>query len=173
LGHQRILELSAILCSICLVFNALYFLRLIPPVPLSLKAIGVYHSLERNGAGYYGAFERASWWQFWSRTSHTYHTQVGEPATCFSSIFAPTGLMTPIVHHWFRWDAAAHGWVSVARITFPITGGRTGGYYGYSVVALSSLGRWRCDVETISGALIGRSVFNAVPGTASTTLERL
>jgi hypothetical protein len=173
LGRHRIIESSAIVFGIFSAFTVLYFTHLIPPVPLSLKAIGTYHSITRSTEGYAGAYEPAPWWQFWSETSRTYHAQAGKAAYCFSSIFAPGGITAPIVHHWEWYDPATEGWATMARVTFPITGGRTGGYYGYSIKSLTALGSWRCNVETERGALIGRTHFTAVPGEAELTEHKL
>lgn len=173
LGRRRIAESAIIIAGICIAFNMLYFFRLIPPVPLALKAIGIYHSVERTEQGYYGTFERGPWWKFWSETSGTYHAHPGMRAYCFSSIFAPTGLSVPIVHHWEWHNAASGTWESKAKVTFVITGGRSGGYYGYSIKALSALGDWRCSVKTGNGVLIGRTAFEAVEGYGEQVAQRL
>ncbi len=173
LGRRRIVESSAIALGIFLLFNGLYFSRLIPPVPLSLKAIGIYHMIVHGSAGYEAWYEPAPWWEFWADTSGTYHAPLGSPAYCFSSIFAPTGLTTPIVHRWEWYDPAAAIWRTEALVTFPITGGRTGGYYGYSIKSLDAPGSWRCDVETTNGSLIGRTTFTEAETSSPPLLSQI
>lgn len=158
-GRGRIMQSSIIVAAVFVVFGALYFARLIPPVPLSLKAIGIYHSVVHDASGYHASFEPAPWFEFWRDTSGTYHTEEGGNAYCFSSVFAPTGLTTPVVHEWDWYDKTSGAWVPQAKVAFPIAGGRSGGYYGYSIKALGEPGQWRCDVETKGGILIGRTTF--------------
>ena len=46
-------------------FNVLYFNNMIPPIPLSLKEIGIYHTVERTLASEYRlSFEKAPWYAF-------------------------------------------------------------------------------------------------------------
>ena len=171
--RARLFGVSSLVLGIFLVFNALYFLNVIPPVPLSLKDIGIYHSLLARGDGGYAAiYEQAPWWQFWRDTSAIYTLGVGQSAFCFSSVFAPTGLDAPIIHAWERYDQVAGQWIEVARVSFPISGGSSTGYRGYSVKSNLAPGAWRCNVETERGALIGRIDFTAVESPSSPALSQ-
>ncbi len=162
-AHQ-LYEVSFLVGFVFVLFTSLYFMRIIPPVPLSLKEIGVYHTLERlpapiDDAIYRAVYEPASWFVFWRSTSSTYHiTDATDKATCYSSVFAPTGLMAPIYHRWEKYDAEAGKWKDVFRTSFEISGGRQGGFRGYSSLLVGE-GKWRCNVETENGALIGRNTF--------------
>jgi len=163
-GKLRRLHLFQVGLNIAIifgVFNIFYFLNIIPPVPLSLKEIGIYHSVTRVAAGEYeGAFEKPLWFAFWRQTSPSYHIVSGNPAYCFSSVFAPTGLTTPIVHTWEFLNEKTNKWEIRSRISFAINGGRDGGYRGFTTKTLTP-GKWRCDVETQNGQLIGRMSFTA------------
>ncbi len=168
-------QIVTMVAIIFVIFNGLYFLQVIPPVPLSLKNIGIYHSVLRYSSGdYLALYEPSPWYEFWRDTSSTFTYAQGESAYCFSSVYAPAELDTPIYHRWEYYDAAAKSWQTVARISYSIAGGRPQGYRGFSVITIANPGEWRCDVETANGALIGRSTFTAVPGSvgalASTTL---
>lgn len=161
---RQLVEVGTYIAGIFFAFNIFYFLNIIPPVPLGLKDIGIYHSVTRNSAGVYAlSFEAPSWFAFWRSTSPTYHIQNGKPAYCLSAVFAPTGLSTPIVHSWEFYNEKTGKWEIRARISFPINGGRDGGYRGFSTKTLTP-GKWRCDVETQGGALIGRMDFTAASG---------
>jgi hypothetical protein len=172
--QKHLRDISIMVASLFVIFNGLYFLNIIPPVPLSLKDIGIYHSVLKYSSGDYAAtYEPGPWYQFWQDTSPTFTYTAGESAYCFSSVYAPAKLDTPIEHVWEQYDQSAKSWEVVARVSFAIAGGRQDGYRGFSVVPLSAPGAWRCDVETSSGALIGRTSFTAVQGTpalSSTTL---
>lgn len=160
---QRITEVSAIVGAIFIVFNVLYFVNVIPPVPLVLKDIGVYHSLLRDSESrYLATYESPAWFEFWRSTSATYTLTSSRNAFCFSSVFAPTDLETPIFHRWERYDATAGAWETKLRVSFPIAGGRSAGYRGFSVTSELEPGRSRCTVETAQGALIGRITFETV-----------
>lgn len=159
----KVFGVSFVVLAIFLTFNLLYFINIIPPVPLSLKDIGIYHSLlKRSDGNYTGLYEPSPWWQVWRDTNKTYTLGVGESAFCFSSVFAPTNLSVPIYHRWKKYDEVKGAWETQSLVTFPIAGGRDDGYRGYSVKSALTVGEWRCDVETKGGALIGRSDFEVV-----------
>ncbi len=169
--EQQLYEVSVLVGLVFLLFNALYFLNIIPPVPLSLKDMGVYHEVTKTDPGVYvGTYEKSPWYMFWRDTSGVYTAEYNKQATCFSSVFAPTGLMAPIFHRWERFDSASGKWVTMSRISFPISGGRGEGYRGWTLSSVDP-GRWRCAVETQGGALIGRVSFVVVQGYTAPTLS--
>lgn len=167
---------SGIVGLIFICFNLLYFINVIPPVPLSLKTIGVYHSvLKRSDGDYVVLYEREPWWEFYRSSASTYTIgdgAGGREAFCFSSVFAPTNLEAPIYHKWEKYDESAREWRTQSRISFPIAGGRDGGYRGFSRVSLLTPGDWRCSVETAQGQLIGRVGFTATPASVTAPLSQ-
>lgn len=159
--------------TIFLVFNALYFMNVIPPVPLSLKDSGIYHSLLRRSAGDYVALYQAPhWYEFWRATSRSYTLTDARSAFCFSSVFAPTNLEAPIFHRWEKYDEETRSWQTQSRVSFPISGGRDDGYRGFSIKSALTPGSWRCNVETSAGALIGRISFEVVAGEEAPELSQ-
>jgi hypothetical protein len=50
----------------------------------------------------------------------------------------------------------------MGRVELPVRGGRGGGYRTYSVKTGLTPGAWRVNVETPTGALLGRLRFNVV-----------
>jgi hypothetical protein len=164
---------SLVVGGVFVLFNMLYFANIIPPVPLSLKDIGVYHSILKQGSGNYIAlYEPSPWWQVWRNTSATYTLAGGSTAMCFSSVFAPTDLNAPIYHRWEKKDSSTGQWMTVSRVAFGISGGREDGYRGYSLTSALSPGSWRCDVETAQGQLIGREDFMVIQGGAAPQLSQ-
>lgn len=161
---HHIVEVSTIVGTIFIAFNVLYFLNIIPPVPLVLKDIGIYHSLLRQSeGGYLALYEAPGRFEFWHSTGGTYHLTQDKTAFCFSSIFAPADLETPIYHRWEYFDGVqTQGWETQSRVSFEILGGRSEGYRGFSQKSSLEPGRWRCSVETAQGALIGRITFEVV-----------
>lgn len=137
--------------------TTLYFTNTIPPVPLSLKEAGVYHAVSRSVTGYDLVGEMRPWYTFLKK--ETIHILPGSPVFLYSAVFAPTRLATDIVHEWQYKDVITGKWISVAQVPFAINGGRDGGYRGYSFKTSLSAGKWRVNVETSRGQVIGRVTF--------------
>jgi hypothetical protein len=165
---KQLVQAAGIVLGIFVIFNGMYFLNIIPPVPLSLKQAGIYHSVAADGTGNYtGTFEKKHWYEFWRDTADTYHVAAGEPAYCFSAVFAPGALSTPIRHTWEYYYPTTKNWIKVGTVQFPIIGGRAEGYRGYSEKHVLTDGHWRCTVSTAKGQVIGYITF--VVQTSSST----
>jgi hypothetical protein len=146
--------------AIYAVFNMLYFSNAIPPLPLSLKEAGVYHSVIHPTAGGYAvSTEPEPWYQQYLNFNLSYHRAPGEPVYVWTSVFAPSGLTTTILHEWQHYDATTRSWKTVAAVPFVIYGGRDGGYGGYSEIPNPQEGGWRVNVITQYGQLIGQVYF--------------
>jgi Protein of unknown function (DUF2914) len=140
--------------------NLLYFFNIIPPIPLSLKDIGIYHSVVRDPNGDYIVTTEDQRWYSSLRVLDTIHVLPHESVYLYSSVFAPTGLATKIVHHWFQYNSIQKKWISSSQIPFSIVGGKDAGYRGYSIKEDITGGKWRVDIETMRGQVIGRLTFN-------------
>ena len=160
---------SAGLIYLCL--NVLYFTNTLPPLPLGLKEIGVYHHVERVNGGYYVQTENAPWYE--SFGNPTLHVVPGDTLYVFSSVFTPVAIKTDIVHRWEYFDGTTKKWRQVSTIRFPVLGGRDGGYRGFSLQPGINAGTWRVSVETPEGRLIGRISFLVVAVPASPPLADL
>lgn len=147
--------------------NVFYHQNWIPPVPLALRHGGVYHHVEklRNEAGetvFRLRYEQPPWYAFWERSDAVFHRAPGERVYCFTAVFAPTDLEKRIYHEWRYWDEAQQAWISTDRIGYDITGGREFGYRGYTMKQHVRPGRWRVEVQTADGRLLGRIRFRIV-----------
>jgi len=151
--------LAASISGIFLLFNFLYFSNAIPPLPLSLKDIGLYHSAERMRDGYLVLYEDAPWYRFYRDYDTTFHLIPGESVYVFSSVFAPTRLETKILHQWQKFDEETGIWTTTDTFSFPIVGGRDGGYRGFTRKSSVSGGKWRVNVITEHGQIVGRISF--------------
>jgi hypothetical protein len=155
-----------------LVVNVAYFTGALPPIPLTMPESGIYHSLARVDNRYVAMSEPArAWYQILS--PRTVHTTGGEPLYAFTAVAAPVRFGATVTHRWEWYDQGADSWVTKSRIEFPISGGRPGGYRGYSVFAPVESGQWRVSVETKSGQVIGRVPFTLVVGTVSPELHEV
>lgn len=141
-------------------FNFLYFANIIPPIPLSLKDVGIYHSVVRFDNGDYQLkYEKPAWWKFWQDSDDVFHPDAGGNVYCFAQVFAPTRLSTDIYHSWDYYDETKKEWVEHSRLSYPISGGRDKGFRGYTLIENFKDGTWRCSVETARGQVLGREKF--------------
>ncbi len=139
--------------------NILYFTNLIPPIPLSLKDAGMYHSISRDGDGNYVLSYEDLGWRKYFQMFPIFTEVYGEPVYAFSAIFSPSNLNTTIVHEWEWFDETQGRWVSESKVELPLIGGRDGGFRTYSVQLNLQPGTWRVNVETERGQVIGRLRF--------------
>ena len=153
--------LIASIGGIYILFNIMYFTNIIPPVPLSIKNIGVYHLVEKQSNGKYLLSKEVqnNWWPF---ANETIHITQGNELYCFSSVFAPTDIKTKIFHRWERYDEKNGKWVEMMRFSYPIVGGKDYGYRGYTIKENVTAGLWRCDVITERDQIVGRVKFKVV-----------
>jgi hypothetical protein len=68
-------------------------------------------------------------------------------------------LETQIVHHWQHFSSEQNAWMTTDRIRYDVTGGRQNGYRGVTFKQHAPPGRWRVDVETPTGQVLGRISF--------------
>lgn len=164
IGRQRFLDsFKYILASAAvstLVIVSAYLGGVLPPLPLSLREIGVYHDLERSAGEYVLSGEQMPW--YGTLLGQTVHVVPGESLVAFSSVFAPTAFTTTLTHRWEFYDQTKRAWVVVSTVRFPLSGGREEGYRGYSESARIVPGKWRVSVISSSGQKLGRRYFTAV-----------
>lgn len=152
--------------TIVAVVGISYFIGLIPPIPLALADSGVYHSIVKSESGYRVTAEEAVPW--WRIGAPTVHHVPGQYVYVYSAVVAPIRFGTNIAHRWerkasgslTRGNVPGKGWITDSRVTFPISGGREGGYRGYSMRSNLEEGEWRVSVETENGQVIGRTRFD-------------
>ena len=147
---------------VLVVMNVFYFTNVLPPLPLSAKAAGIYHAVWRVPGAYLASTETEPWTVRYLGFTPTLHVVDSESLYAYSSIFAPTQLTTTVIHRWQWYDPAQGQWVTKASVSYPIIGGRDGGYGGYSAVLMNEVGQWRVDVVTADGRVIARLPFTVV-----------
>lgn len=148
-----------------LAFAGLYFTKVIPPVPLSLSSIGVYHGIRRDGDQWALQMTRSRW-KFWERGDQTFLARPGDKLHLFTAVFSPTDFHERLRVRWQRW-LPKRGWQDSDVIPLAILGGRDGGFRGELVKAHFADGDWRVRVETSDGRELGRYDFS-VEADAST-----
>ena len=151
----------------------LYFSNLMPPIPLTLKTVDFYYSVQRVGDEYVARDKQISFFErFFNVSGKTLELEAGESAYVYTAVFAPARLDTRVVHKWQYFDEKEESWTTKNSVDFPISGGRRAGYRGYSLTQAPTEGRWRISVETARGQIIGRSYMTVTrpisPPTTST-----
>jgi hypothetical protein len=139
--------------AVACLFAVLYFTKIIPPVPLSLSEIGVYHEVRREGDRFALSSTRPRW-KFWQRGDQMFEARPGDAIYCWVSVFSPTRFKERLEVRWRFHEP--DGWGEPERIPLPITGGRDEGWRGFTVKAKHKPGRWRVEVVTSDGRELGR-----------------
>ena len=148
-------------------FNFLYFTNIIPPIPLSLKELGVYHEVIHHPSDgtYTLKYEKPAWYLPFRKSDKTFHYTLNDSVYCFASVFAPTRLETTNIYHkWEYFDEASKEWKEYGRYAYSIIGGADKGYRGYTLINNYHEGKWRCTVETERGQALGREMFTIASG---------
>ncbi|MBM3272183.1 DUF2914 domain-containing protein [Candidatus Kaiserbacteria bacterium] len=169
---DRLRAIHAIV-GVFIAINVLYFTGITPPLPLALKEAGVYHHIERVDGAYILRGEAVAWYEEYLSYETTFRQASPGPVYVWSTVFAPTGLSTMIEHEWQRFDEQAGEWRTTDTLLFPISGGRDGGYRGYSYKSDVSPGTWRVNVLTGYGQLIARISFRVVAVDTSPPLTEM
>lgn len=147
--------------TVLIIFVLFYIMGWIPPVPLSVQNMGIYHMIEKNGDQYLVSHENP-WWRFWHKGDQSFEAQPGDKIYFFAQIFSPGRFDDSVILHWYYKDPR-QGWQSTDKIPMRVTGGRKNGYRGFSVKQNYSPGDWRISVETTDSREIGRIYFNVTP----------
>ena len=127
-------------------FTWLYFAKLIPPVPLSISAIGIYHDVSRVGDRFVLTTTRPRW-KFWQRGDQSFLSRPGDKVHCFISVFSPARFKDRLQVRWLFLDLVA-GWQESDVMPLDIIGGREGGFRADTIKSRYQPGRWRVRVET-------------------------
>ena len=161
-GRRQMWVLIAQSMVILVLLNGLYKLNWIPPVPLSVKQAGIYHNVERTGDSYALSYAKPHWYRFWQTSDTLFMMREGDRAYCFSSVFAPSELSTAIYHHWSFYGTRKNQWTETDRISLGITGGRYKGWRTYTRKSHIKPGRWKVDIRTEGGQMLGQISFRVV-----------
>ena len=113
------------------VLSVAYVLDFIPPVPLVKRDMQIGINLEKNNGDMLIVVEKAPWYKPWRLLSNDLHVSAGSRVYCVSAVFAPSGISTSLYHRWEHYDEK-QGWEVVSRIGFGLSGGRQGGFRGYT-----------------------------------------
>jgi hypothetical protein len=142
-------------------FIVLYFLHLIPPVPLSVKYMGIFHATEKVGAQYELSYARPEW-KFWQHGDQDFLARPGDVIYCYTQIFSPGRFKDQLQVRWLYWEPRK-GWSTSDLIPLPVSGGREEGYRAVTKKSKYQPGEWRVQIETLDAREIGSIDFNVEP----------
>jgi hypothetical protein len=143
--------------AVIIIFTFLYAARIIPPVPLSLKQIGIYHMIKKTPEGFVLSKLNPPW-RFWSQGDQDFVAKVGDRIYLFSRIYAPGGFKGRLFYNFQIKDRNGR-WRNTDKIPMNIVGGRDEGFRGYAYKENYQDGVWRALVETGEGREVGRIGF--------------
>ena len=139
-------------------FIALYFFKLVPPVPLSIQEIGIYHNVEK-AKGSYKLYQQTPQWKFWLNGDQDFKAEAGDKIYVFMRLFAPSGFDDKLFIKW-QYINKFGEWATTDRIPLKVVGGRGQGFRGYAFKSNYAPGQWRVVAETGYGLEIGRINFD-------------
>jgi len=154
LVYNQVLKPSVFLATFFLLF---YLMRIIPPVPLSTKYIGVFHKLEKKDGQYILKHENP-WWKFWNNGDQDFIAKPNDKIIIFTKIFSPKGFKDKILFH-FKFKTKDSGYKTSDKIPMTIYGGRELGFRGFAYKKNYRPGDWKVFVETSDGLELGRISF--------------
>lgn len=137
-----------------------YFTQLIPPVPIAVSYMGIYHDIKKE-AGHYELVYTRPWWKIWQNGDQTFAARPGDKVYCFARIFSPTRFKERLQIRWLYKNGRG-GWAPADAIPLEITGGREEGYRAFTAKANYAPGDWRVQIETSDNREIGRIYFKIV-----------
>jgi hypothetical protein len=146
--------------AVPLLIGSLYFVNIIPAVPLALKDAALYSSVARTSAGEYDFVDvrkTAQTYLGFGEKEIVYSS--GRPLYFYAAVIAPAAVQSSISHTWQIYNSTTEKWDTVQKVEFPIVGGRKEGYRGYSILPYTEQGMYRVIVEVGSKRFIGQKVF--------------
>lgn len=139
-------------------FFVLYFANAIPPVPLSVPYMGIYHDVKKQNGKYELTYTRPRW-KFWQNGDQTFLARPGDVIHCYAQIFSPAKFRERLQVRWLHWDEK-QGWQPSDAIALEVTGGRDEGFRTVTKKSNFQTGLWRAQIETTDNQEIGRIKFN-------------
>lgn len=140
---------------------ALYVLHWIPPIPVAVRYMGIFHEVKKEQGAYHLGYTRPRW-KFWQRGDQAFSARPGDKLYCFVRIFSPAHFRDQVQIRWL-FDDPRLGWQMADVIPISITGGRDEGFRGFTFKSKYQPGDWQVRAETTDGRELGRIYFSIEP----------
>jgi hypothetical protein len=162
----------ALALGIPMFIGMLYFLNVIPAVPLTLAEAGVYHSISRTEDGVFRGFQENDTRMLALFRTPVFHmVERDNGIYFFSAVAAPADLTAPLSHVWEYYDPVTKLWQEKTVISFTLAGGRESGYRAYSHKENIIEGLWRVTVKVDDKRIVGRVKFYVTQGKEEPLME--
>ena len=148
-------KMIGLIMAIYCIINLFYFMKLIPPVPLALDKGIVAHNITLENNNYLVTYESEDSYVFWRKHRLDFTYSPDQSVYIFSSIFAPTDLKKAVFHRWRWYNQNTDEWEILDDIGYDITGGRDGGFRGYTFKNNVKPGEWEVQVLTEEEHVLG------------------
>jgi len=125
-----------------------------------MQYAGIFRSVEPQPGGYRLTYSKPPWTRFWQKSEHIFLAREGDRIYFFTRIFGPSRFEHRVFMRWELKDPRRNRWIISDRIPLPIKGGRDQGYRGYAYKENYQPGKWRVEVETEDGRVLGGVVFH-------------
>lgn len=152
-ASKRFFRMAGPAFAVQALFVGMYVTKVLPPVPLAIQEIGIYHHVEATQAGYELRYEHPGL-KFWQKDARPFRAVQGDSIYCYFRVFSPTEFSDSVVIRWAQYLRGA--WMETDAIAVRIRGGRAKGYRGYTKKVNYTPGRWRVTVETTDGRELTR-----------------
>lgn len=156
-------KVGLIIIGIYATINVFYYFNLIPPVPLSLQNGIVAYNVEKQNNIFTVSYEQSALYNPWETYDKTFNYAPNDTVFIYTSIFAPTDLSKSVQHQWQRYNPSLKEWHTTDNISYEVIGGRKGGFRGHTYKANISPGKWRVNVTTKEGLVLGKLEFTIIP----------
>lgn len=160
-----LIKMSVLVIGMYATINIFYYFNLIPPVPLSLQNGVVAYNVEKQDDTFQVDYEQSNILNFWETYDQTFSYAPEDTVFIYTSIFAPTDLRKSVQHQWQQFSPLTEQWRTTDEITYEVIGGRRGGFRGSTYKTNVVEGKWRVNVITEEGLVLGRIDFTIVNDT--------
>ncbi len=145
--------------SSVLLFLILYIFKILPPVPLAIKDIGVYQKIEKLN-GVYHCYHQKPWYNFWDKGDQTFYLNNNSKVHVFFAIYSPTNFSDSVIVRWSKKEKSK--WIKYDDIPIKIVGGRKKGFRGIAYKKNISPGKWKVSIRSKDLREIGRINVNII-----------
>ncbi|WP_445666311.1 DUF2914 domain-containing protein [Fodinibius sp. AD559] len=109
------------------------------------------------------SYEQSALYNPWETYDKTFNYAPNDTVFIYTSIFAPTDLSKSVQHQWQHYNPSLKEWHTSDNISYEVIGGRKGGFRGHTYKANISPGKWRVNVTTKEGLVLGKLEFTIIP----------
>jgi len=143
----------------CLFFLVFYILKVLPPIPVAIKDIGIYQKIVRSNYEY-RCYHQKPWWKFWHKGDQDFYFDDKSIIHLFFAIYSPSSFSDSVI---VQWSTKINGkWIKSDQIPVKIVGGRSGGFRGVTYKKNFTAGKWRASVLTKDNREVGSIKMNVI-----------